>query len=90
LLEDRLFTRLKGTKRKPPTRDHYRERVKRWARIADPRAFSTHSLRRAKTAYIYETRGDQRIAWSEVGLRHQRLLQCRQKKALAIAREFDI
>jgi integrase len=56
LPEDYLFTRLKGDKRKPLTRDHYRELVKRWASIAraDPRAFSTHSLRRTKAAYIYE------------------------------------
>jgi hypothetical protein len=56
LPEDYIFTRLKGDKRKPLTRDHYRELVKRWARIAraDPRAFSTHSLRRTKAAYIYE------------------------------------
>jgi Phage integrase family len=56
LPEDYLFTRLKGDRRKPLTRDHYRELVKRWARIAraDPRAFSTHSLRRTKAAYIYE------------------------------------
>jgi integrase len=56
LPEDYLFTRLKGDKRKPLTRDHHRELVKSWARIAraDPRAFSTHSLRRTKAAYIYQ------------------------------------
>jgi hypothetical protein len=34
LPEDYLFTRMKGDRRKPLTRDHYRELVKRWARIA--------------------------------------------------------
>jgi hypothetical protein len=57
LPDDYLFTRVKkGDKRKLLTRDHYREVVKSWARIAraDPRAFSTDSLRRTKAAYIYE------------------------------------
>ena len=34
LPEDYLFTHMKGDRRKPLTRDHYRELVKRWARIA--------------------------------------------------------
>jgi integrase len=96
LPEDHLFTRLKGDKRKPLTRDHYRELVKRWARIArvDPRAFSTHSLRRTKAAYIYEQTRNIEVIRELLGQKSvsatSAYLNVGKKKALAIARKFDI
>jgi integrase len=96
LPEDYLFTRLKGDRRKPLTRDHYRELVKRWARIAraDPRAFSTHSLRRTKAAYIYEQTRNIEVIRELLGQKSvsatSAYLNVGKKKALAIARKFDI
>jgi integrase len=96
LPEDCLFTRMKGDKRKPLTRDHYRELVKHWARIAraDPRAFSTHSLRRTKAAYIYEQTRNIEVIRELLGQKsvsaNTAYLNVGKKKALAIARKFDI
>jgi integrase len=96
LPEDYLFTRLKGDKRKSLTRDHYRELVKRWARIAraDPRAFGTHSLRRTKAAYIYEQTRNIEVIRELLGQKSvsatSAYLNVGKKKALAIARKFDI
>lgn len=57
--EDYLFTGervISGKLAKPLTRRHYAHLVKQWAALAglnDPAAFSTHSLRRTRAAYIY-------------------------------------
>lgn len=57
---DFLFTAVKpppGRPSKPLTRRHYAHLVKQWAALVgidDPAAFSTHSLRRTRAAYIYK------------------------------------
>lgn len=57
--EDFLFTAAKpapGKLSRPLTRRHYGHLVKQWAALVgidDPAAFSTHSLRRTRAAYIY-------------------------------------
>lgn len=57
---DPLFTAQvarNGVPARPLTRRHYGRLVKSWARlvgIQDPAAFSTHSLRRTRAAFIYK------------------------------------
>jgi integrase len=52
---DPLFTRRRGDGAASITTRTYRNLVKRWAGLikADPSAFSTHSLRRTRSAYLY-------------------------------------
>ena len=75
---------------------HFRELVKRWACIAraDPRAFSTHSLRRTKAAYIYEQTRNIEVIRELLGQKSvsatSAYLNVGKKKALAIAQKFDI
>jgi integrase len=86
LPDDHLFTRLKGDKRKPLTRDHYRELVRRCARICTRRSTSLqHPFAAADQGGLYlranpQHRGHPEAAWPEVGVGHQRLSQRRQKE----------
>ncbi len=54
--EDFLFTRLKGDTRSAITRYHYSCLIKGWVRQIglDPTRYSTHSLRRTRSEFIYD------------------------------------
>ena len=94
--EDYLFTVLKGDRLKPLSRDYYRELVKKWVRYArlDPKMYSTHSLRRTKAALIYDRTRNIEVVRELLGQKTvtatSAYLNVGKKKALAIARRFEI
>ena len=80
----------------PFTSQRYRQIIKGWARMLrlDPRAYSTHSMRRSKVALIYQETKDIAVARQILG--HASLAEtCRYLdvdggKAMDVARSFDI
>lgn len=75
---------------KPISRVHYASLVKSWAAMArlDPRAFSTHSTRRTKSAAVYARTRD--VAACQQLLGHQSVGSTSKYLGIDRARAFDV
>ena len=97
LPHDYLFTVLKGkNKSKKLSRDHYRELVKKWVRLArlPSQDYSSHSLRRTRAAHIYEKTRNIKVVQELLGQKSlgatSVYLGISSKEALSIAKNFEL
>tara|TARA_Y100000592_G_scaffold49713_1_gene78738 strand:+ start:13134 stop:13733 length:600 start_codon:yes stop_codon:yes gene_type:complete len=56
----------------PITREYYAKKVKSWCELLglDPKNYSTHSLRRTRASYIYESTRDPELVRQLLGQKH--------------------
>ena len=56
----------------PITREYYGKKVKSWCELLglDPENYSTHSLRRTRASYIYESTRDPELVRQLLGQKH--------------------